>query len=298
MTAGAGQTFEAYLKDTYRPGSVRSYANRVERYRRHIGDGIDAATYRDVLAYVAQLRRGGGVKAKSLLHELAAVKIYYTWLQETGQRADHPCRTMKLADAVDRQVRLDQLYEREQLESLATGYRAADPEDQRRGEVIIGLLIHQALTAGEITRLRLDDVDLEAGLIRVAAGGKTAARTLALRASQVLALWRYVDQSRARYVAMATAAGKAGDWLLFDTQGGQLDGGQLNRLINQGREKADRLRPQKIRQTVIAELIAAGHDVRIVQAFAGHRRSAATEEYKRTGLEELAEAVAKHHPRG
>lgn len=287
-----------YLNENYRTSAVRSYRNRINRFIENIGESASKlAKYQDVLDYLNGLRQNG-LHAKSLRHELAAVKIYYEWLLETKQRADHPCRTMVLRDAIDKQIRLEELYEREQLDSFISGYKAANPADQKRGEVIIGLLVNQALTAGEVTRLRLVDVDLEAGTIYVAAGGKTAERTLGLRAHQVLGLYRYIEEDRSRYVILAKAKGLREDWLLFDTAGGKLEGGGINRLINRGRKHAEKLRPQKIRQTVIAELVAAGHDVRIVQAFAGHRRSSSTEAYKRTGLEELAEAVVKYHPRG
>jgi len=287
-----------YLKSNYRASAVRSYRNRIGRFVGQVGESKTIlAKYQDVLGYIDSLRQNG-LHAKSLRHELAAVKIYYDWLFETEQRADHPCRTMVLRDAVDKQIRLEELYTNEQLESLLTGYKSANVQDQKRGEVIIGLLVNQALTAGEVTRLRLVDVDLEAGTVHVAAGGKTAERTLGLRAHQVLGLYRYIEEDRGRYVVLAKARSLRVDWLLFDTKGGSLSGGDLNRLINRGRKKSEKLRPQKIRQTVIAELVAAGHDVRIVQAFAGHRRSSSTEAYKRTGLEELAEAVVKWHPRG
>lgn len=293
-------TLDDYLRERYRTSTARVYANQIARYRRE-RESVEAADYGAVLGYLAERRRAGA-SAKTLHRELDALKVYYEYLLAAGVRDDHPCRSLSLADAQDRSVRLDELYEREQLDGLLKDYRAADRRNQRRGEVVVGLLIYQALTAGEVTRLRLEDVDLEAGTVYVGAGGKTAARTLGLRASQVLTLWRYVEEDRGRYVAMAeervnSVGGGRTDWLLFDTRGGQLQGGEINRLINRGRAKRDKLRPQKIRQTVIAELLAAGHDVRIVQAFAGHRRSSATEQYERTGLEELAEAVAKHHPR-
>jgi len=285
-----------YLAERYRSSTAKVYGNQIERYRRE-REHTETAGYAEVLDYIAELR-GRGMSAKSLHRQLDSIKVYYSYMQASGQRTDHPCRTLVLADAQDRQIRLGELYSREQLAELAEGYKAANPLNQRRGEVIIGLLINQALTAGEVTRLRVGDVNLEAGTVYVGAGGKTAQRTLALKASQVLTLWRYVEENRSRYLELASAKNERDDWLLYDTRGGQLSGGELNRLINQGRSKADRLRPQKIRQTVIAELVAAGHDIRIVQAFAGHRRSSATEQYKRTGLEELAEAVVKHHPRG
>ena len=52
----------------------------------------------------------------------------------------------------------------------------------------------------------------------------------------------------------------------------------------------------KIRQSVIANLLKEGHGLRMVQAFASHRRTACTEAYKQTGLEELKAANEKLHP--
>ena len=295
---GAGITLHDYLRTRFRLGSAEHVAYRVARYVAWSGGEAAAreARYADVLRYVAELR-GRGLHPRTLRLELAGVSAYYAWLCEIGVRVDHPCRTMRLADAYDRRVRTDELYTPDEVERWARTYRAAKACDQRRGEVIVGLLVNQALTAGDVARLRLGDVDLDAGTVHVAAGGKTAARTLALKASQVMMLWRYVTEDRGRYVVMATARGLRDDWLLFDTRGGQLVGGQLHRLVNVGRAEADRLRPQRVRQSVIAHLVVAGHDLRVVQAFAGHRSSTATAEYRRSDAEALAEAVARLHPR-
>ena len=56
------------------------------------------------------------------------------------------------------------------------------------------------------------------------------------------------------------------------------------------------MQPLKIRQSVIAHLLKSGNDLRVVQVFAGHKRAAATEEYKQTGLEELKAVIDKLHP--
>ena len=295
---GAGITLEDYLRGRFRDGSAEHVAYRVARYVAWSGGEAAAreARYADVLRYVAELR-SRGLHPRTLRLELAGVSAYHAWLCETGARADHPCRTMRLADAYDRRVRTDELYAADEIARWARTYRAAKACDQRRGEVVVGLLANQALTAGDVARLRLGDVDLEAGTVFVSAGGKTAERTLNLRASQVMTLWRYLDEDRGRYVAMARGRGLRDGWLLFDTRGDQLVGGQLHRLVNVGRAEADRLKPQRIRQSVIAHLVAAGHDLRVVQAFAGHRSSTATAEYRRSDAEELAEAVACLHPR-
>jgi integrase/recombinase XerD len=72
--------------------------------------------------------------------------------------------------------------------------------------------------------------------------------------------------------------------------------GGINRMINENRDKQNKLIPLKIRQSVIAHLLKTENDLRIVQQFAGHRRTASTEAYKQTGLEELKSAVERLHP--
>ena len=293
----AGASLEEYLARRFYASTARDVTGRVRRYVAYVGEAAAlGATYPEVLAYVGALRRAG-LSARSLHLALSALKAYYEWLLESGRRGDHPCRTLVLADAVDRRIRADRLYEASELAGLLANYRANDVRDQRRGEVIVGLLVHQALTTGEVTRLVVGDVDLIAGTLHVGGGGKTAARDLALRASQVMCLHAYLSEDRGRYVEMAAAAGGRTDYLLFDTRGGQLVGSGLRRLINVGRSESERLGPQRIRQSVIAGLVAGGHDVRVVQAFAGHKTATATEQYRASGYEELVEAVVRCHPR-
>ncbi len=56
------------------------------------------------------------------------------------------------------------------------------------------------------------------------------------------------------------------------------------------------LNTKTIRQSVIANLLKSGHDLRLVQTFAGHKYPSATERYRQTGIEELKAGVEKYHP--
>ena len=67
-------------------------------------------------------------------------------------------------------------------------------------------------------------------------------------------------------------------------------------MINKGKARHEKLTPLKIRQSVITHLLKEKNDTRIVQAFAGHRRTASTEAYQQTGLEELKKAINELHP--
>jgi integrase/recombinase XerD len=53
---------------------------------------------------------------------------------------------------------------------------------------------------------------------------------------------------------------------------------------------------QSIRQSVIANLLKQGADLRVVQVYAGHKSPGTTEKYKQSGVELLKQAIDKHHP--
>lgn len=55
---------------------------------------------------------------------------------------------------------------------------------------------------------------------------------------------------------------------------------------------------QSIRQSVLTNLLKAGHDLRVVQGFAGHRYPGSTERCRPNEVATLATAVNKYHPFG
>ena len=55
---------------------------------------------------------------------------------------------------------------------------------------------------------------------------------------------------------------------------------------------------RKFRQSVIAHLLKSKQDLRVIQAFTGHKCVSSVEEYRQTGLEDLKAMIKKHHPLG
>ncbi|MBK7696899.1 MAG: tyrosine-type recombinase/integrase [Saprospiraceae bacterium] len=71
---------------------------------------------------------------------------------------------------------------------------------------------------------------------------------------------------------------------------------RTNQSHHQLQKNKEKLLPHKIRQSVIANYLKQNNDIRVVQVFAGHKRSGSTEEYKQSGLEELKVSISKIHP--
>jgi len=285
---------EEYLNEKYSPTSVKGYANMIKRFILWAGELAEKASYTDVLDYIGLLR-AQNLHPKTLRNNLFAIKIYYRYLITTGKRKDHPCRYLYLKDQINRQIQVESLYPEETLQELYDTYQAKKPENQQRDKVIISLLIYQALSVLEITRIKTSDVNLENGSIHIRENTKNKGRTLSLKPGQILLFHNYLKNDRKRYQRRQKPS-KRTDYFILNDKGLQLWSGSINRMINRGRDKQNKLIPLKIRQSVIARLLKENKDIRIVQAFAGHRRTASTEAYKQTGLEELKTAIEKHHP--
>jgi integrase/recombinase XerD len=108
-------------------------------------------------------------------------------------------------------------------------------------------------------------------------------------------LHKYLQEGRVNLLKRKNKSLKE-EALILSENGTRMQQHAISRQINYHRETHEKMTPMKIRQSVIAHLLKSGNDLRVVQVFAGHRRAASTEEYKQTGLEELKNAINKHHP--
>ena len=289
-------TLEKYVSEKYSPKSAPSYLNMIKRYVNYIGEKAITANYTDILNYIGYLRKLE-LHPKSLVNNLFSLKIYYRWLVATNQRNDHPCQHLILQDQINKKIPVETLYSKQTLDELLKKHKNKRPLVQKRDELIISLLIYQAMTVQEITTINLEDVNLKEATIKAKGGCKQKQRTLALQANQILLLHHYMTEDRKKILKnnkRLTLDDEAA--LVLGNTGNRIYSGSINRLINTDRAKHDKLIPLKIRQSVIAHLLKSNNDLRIVQVFAGHNRAGSTEEYKQTSLEELKTLIQNLHP--
>ncbi len=287
-------TLEDYLKREYSPSAINGYKTMINRFKLAMGTRADKATYTEILDYIGLLREQN-LHPKSLRNNLFAIKIYHRYLVEVGKRKDNPVQYLYLKDRINRAIEVESLYPEEILEELYETYQSKDPRHQNRNKIIISLLVYQALTVLEITQVKTNDIDLEQGTIKIKGNVKNKGRILSLKPKQILLFHDYIKHDRKQYHRKQKPS-KRTDYFLMNDDGLQLLQGGINRMINKNRDKQNKLIPLKIRQSVIAHLIKENNDIRIVQEFAGHRRTASTEAYKQTGLEELKSAIERLHP--
>lgn len=283
-----------YLKKEYSSTSINGYESTIKRFVSALGNKAEQGTYTDVLDYIGLLREQN-LHPKSLRNNLFAIKIYYRFLVASGKRNDHPCQYLNLKDQVNRAIQVENLYSKEVLEELFEKWESKNKTNQTRDKITISLLVYQALTVLEITQIKTHNINLENGTVYIRANVKNKERTLNLKPKQILLFLNYLKDEYKSYQKRQSPS-KRQEYFLLNEEGLQLWQGGINRMINQYKDQQNKLIPLKIRQSVIAHLLKENNDIRIVQEFAGHRRTASTEAYKQTGLEELKSAIDKLHP--
>ena len=294
------KTLEHYLQEKYSKTSYKAHGYMIGKYLDYMGRKAKTAQYKDILHFIAHLRKNENYTPESIKRYLSEVKIYYNYLLEAGLRDDHPCRELYLKDKIDRQIKVDRLYSEETLENyLAKTREDADGPLKKRNEVIVSLLIYQALTVAEICNLNIGDINLEKAEIYIKSEHRKKARTLPLKACQILLFYNYFKEdypNLTKYLKVNPSSGSGSKKLVTGRLKEEVKPNALNRMINERRQPEERLQPKKIRQSVIASLLRKENDTRIVQVFAGHNRASTTAGYKQTELEILKNAINTFHP--
>ena len=148
--------------------------------------------------------------------------------------------------------------------------------------MILGLLIYQAVTSGELAKLERSHVNLNEGKIYIPSTRKSNARQLKLQASQVITLQEYLNNPVL-------------DLWLFS---GKKHSDMVASIIRQVKKIHPELTDaRQIRSSVIMNWLKT-NNIRQVQYMAGHKSIRSTEQYRSQDLSNLTRQLELFHPLG
>lgn len=283
-------TLKDFLKQSLRESSVESYLYDINKYKKS-NRNADKYDYGQVMQYVEILRNNN--KPSNVKRVIASIKKYYDYLIEIGKRKDNPARAIRIRDAKENPIQLQDLFTEKELQLLLMPRIERYPFLAKRNKIIMSLLVHQALRIGEIENIKLNDLDLEKATIEIHKTGITNARNLPLKAEQILLLYQYINQDRNTLKTFRNDQNA----LLMGKLGTPISKEDVDYLITTYQKQfKKKLTATTIRQSVITNLLAKNNDLRVVQHFAGHKSPDTTEKYRQTGLNALKTAIDKLHP--
>jgi len=165
-----------------------------------------------------------------------------------------------------------------------------------RDRAILETLYSTGLRRAELCVLDLYDIDFcgETVMVRQGKGGRD--RVVPIGATALRTLRRYLKEARPR---LLPGEGEPAVFLSSITRR-RLGAKNLNRIVQVHSQKAGfgkRVTPHLLRHTCATHLLQGGAATSDVQAILGHASIVATPTYTRVGVEDVALAHARHHPR-
>jgi integrase/recombinase XerD len=247
---------------------------------------ITLAHLHDYLAF----RKRCGLAAASVKLEVVALKIFFRWLASRARIAHDPAEVLPLP-------RIERYLPETLNEQAAEQLLAAVDVNAPRGlrdRAMLELLYASGLRAGELTGARLENLDLDARVIRVTGkGGKTRLVPVGTKACE--AITAYLEKERPQFVSKRT-----GSHIFLSRHGKSLTTTRLWQIVKETAKRAGidtSVYPHLLRHSFATHLLEGGADLRVIQEMLGHADISTTQIYTHVEQKRLKETHRKFHPR-
>lgn len=223
---------------------------------------------------------------------IASLRRFYRHLLGAGQIKSDP---MLDIEPPPQPERFPKTLSEAQVEALLAAPDTGTPLGLR-DRAMLEVLYATGLRVSELVALRLFEVGMDEGVVRVF--GKGAKERL-VPLGQVALEWleRYLKQARPQLLA-----GRRSDAVFVTRRATGLTRQMFWTLIKRHAARAGiepaRLSPHTLRHAFATHLINHGADLRVVQLLLGHADISTTQVYTHVARERLKQLHAQHHPRG
>ncbi|BBO89854.1 tyrosine-type recombinase/integrase [Desulfosarcina ovata] len=280
-----GQAVEAFGRrlaaDGRSPNTINAYMRDLKCFAgvlsaRHPGiavNGVTTGMIDEALTAPAVLRTVSDTpRSPASLHRFkAAVRSFFTWLEETGQASENPARSVTL-HRIPRTPPsfLTEAEKRRLLKEL----RGRSSTLAIRDRVVIELFLGTGIRLQELVDLDIDDVDLDAKHLHVRAKGDVP--QVKFLKSKLRSLLRgYLKERRKQGDGECQA-------LFVSNRGTRLSERQVARRLEHWLKAAGiekQLTPHSLRHTFATHLYSRTGDILVVQRALGHRDLSTTQIY-------------------
>lgn len=272
--------------------SYRSDLNLLAQFLLERQVSLKNAVEADLNAYLTYIFKSGSIKkSTSSNRKIASFKRFYGWLMENNIVIQNPCARLFLARP---SARLPKTLSELQVESLLN---AADGSIKGlRNRAMMELMYASGLRVTELVSLRILDVSLTDGVLRITGkGNKTRLVPFGETAGE--SLGAYLLQARDELMR-----GRVCDEVFVTARGSGMTRQMFwhiikNYAIQVGIPEVI-ISPHIIRHAFATHLLNHGADLRVVQILLGHTDISTTQIYTHIARERIKNLHAEHHPRG
>jgi len=280
------------LERGYSPNTVEAYKHDLDWLLSYLAqEGVDPLSVKlEDLEHFAAMLADHGISAKSQARILSGVRSFYRYLVLDGYLDVDPT---ELLESPHLPQHLPEYLSTEEVDALENSIDLTSNEGHRN-RAIIEVFFSCGLRVSELTNLKLSDLFLPQGFIRVnGKGGKQRLVPISERAIHELELW--FDDRR----QMDIKPGEE-DYVFLNRRGHHLTRTMILIMVKRQAEAAGikkTISPHTLRHSFATALLKGGADLRIIQELLGHADLGTTEIYTHMDDESLRQEILLHHPR-
>jgi integrase/recombinase XerC/integrase/recombinase XerD len=274
--------------------TLRAYHSDLTQFHVHLnGAGTVEVTPEHLEEYLDKLGMGP-YRDTSIRRKVAALKVFFRYLEEKGVVTESPARRLKIKRPVEnrvptvlssREIRALLTAPKEQITELSA-MRDSSPGGRNRyfcavrDNVILELLFSTGIRIGELVALNVSDVGVENNQIHII-GRATRGRTVTITSHVVIeALMSYLDMRADRSLTT--------DALFVGRSGTRLTIYSIENIFKKHVRLAEikrHITPHSLRHTMAAMLVSSGADIRDIQEILGHASILSTQVYTRLPIQ-------------
>jgi len=274
--------------------TLRAYQSDLSQFHLHVTDkNMVDITPEHLEDYLEKLGTGP-YRDTSIRRKVAALKVFFRYLEEKGVVSESPARQLRIKRPVEsrvptvlsaREVRSLLAAPKEQIVVLAAA-RDLSPGGRNRyfcavrDNLILELLFSTGIRIGELVAINVGDVDLVAREIHIT-GRATRGRVVSLTSDVVLAaIAVYIDLRSERHLeTQALFVGRSGTRLTIYS---------IENIFKKHVRLAEikrHITPHALRHTMAAMLVSAGTDIHEIQEILGHASILSTQVYTKLPIQ-------------
>ena len=288
-------TSQLWLMHGLSENTLKSYASDMRQLVRFLAQrntDLLRATAVDMEGFLADIFAQNTVKkTTSSNRKISCFKRFYQWTVQNHLRTDDPSAHLVLAKPA---ARLPKNLSESQVDALL-----AAPDDSdlgQRNRAMLELMYASGLRVSELVGLRVLDVSLNDGVVRVTGkGNKTRLVPFGEVAGE--SLTQYLNAVRANLLKGASC-----EEVFVTARGGAMTRQMFWHVVKKYALLANiplsLISPHTLRHAFATHLLNHGADLRVVQMLLGHSDISTTQIYTYVAQERLKNIHATHHPRG
>lgn len=287
------KAYRAYLKleKGLSANSVEAYERDYQRLKTYMDEhGIDPvrATFDDLQVFVFDTFKDiSSVRTQARL--IAGVHSFYRFLLYHHYIEQDPS---ELLETPKKELHLPDVLSLDEIDSMVAKIDMSKPE-AHRNRAIIEMLYGSGLRVSELINLKLSDMYMREGYLRIV--GKGNKQRLVPISRESVKWFDYWLEDRGRLDIKPEAM----DIAFLNRYGRQLTRAMIFTIIKMLAREAGiqkTISPHTLRHSFATHLLQNGADLRIIQQLLGHESISTTEIYTHVDVQDLREAVLKFHP--